>query len=41
METDRETQLLKQSTIEYMHSRDVYMDWHLKPQHKQSQVFGI
>ena len=39
MEIDRETQLLKQSIIVY--SRDVYTDWHLKPQHKQAQMFGI
>ena len=29
MEIDRETQLLKQSIIVF--SREVYMDWHLKP----------
>ena len=33
METDRETLLLKQLIIGY--SRNVYADWHLKPQHKQ------
>ena len=37
METDRETQLLKQSIIVY--SRDVCTKWHLKSQQKQSQVF--
>ena len=39
METDRETQVFKQPEI--VNSRDVCTDWHLKSEHKQSQVFGI